>query len=641
MFFLNLTAGEFSALLGLLGGFITALYLLDRTKRKKVVSTLRFWVPGLSAEQRHSRKRMAEPWSLALQLVSLLLVLLAIAQLQWGTRERRGRDHVLLLDTSSWAGAKVSDGIAVDLEKRAAEQYLERLAAQDRVMLVRVDGLATPVTSFTSDRAQLLRALRESGAGYSALNIEQALSFARQAQSWSGGEQGEIVYIGPKLVSNSDVASQPIPNLRTISVPFKRENCGIRRIGVRRSDEDAKLWQATITLKNYGLQLHTVHLRAQFAGTTFTSRVFRLKPGEESGAEYNFSTDAAGQLVAEITPTDDLSSDNRAAVELPRSGLLRLAAYTNRPDVLRPLLEANHRLKVKFFSPAEYAIRPPADVMLLDQMTAARPPQMPSLWIEPPKEASPLPIKTVVNGAVIKSWNQDAALAAGLHAKAAGIPVAEVFQTFEADVPVGSISEGPTVVARPATEGRPKLAVIGFDPFRGQLRFEVTTPLLFANLLRWLSPESFRTVDAVAGRVGAATVTLDPSERADRIRVTDERGFAMPFTVRAQSLQVFASYPSIVHVSSDDRERVLSLTLPDVAEFEWKPAANSASGLPVPARFRPGAKDLWQWLALLGGVGWFIEWMLYGGRQVPIWRKPAPRRNGRPTPERERELVGK
>ncbi len=114
MFFLNLTAGEFLALFGALGGLIAALYLLDRTKRKKVVSTLRFWTAALTAEEQQSRKRMREPWSLVLQLVSLLLLLLAIAQLQWGTRERRGRDHVLLLDTSSWAAELTGRGTLLD-----------------------------------------------------------------------------------------------------------------------------------------------------------------------------------------------------------------------------------------------------------------------------------------------------------------------------------------------------------------------------------------------------------------------------------------------------------------------------------------------------------------------------------------------
>jgi von Willebrand factor type A domain/Aerotolerance regulator N-terminal len=641
MFFLNLTAGEFLALLGGLGGIITALYLLDRTKRKKVVSTLRFWVPAFSAEEQHKKKRMRDPWSLVLQLVSLLLLLLAIAQLQWGTREHRGRDQVVLLDTSSWAGAKGSGGSVLDLEKRMAKQYFGRLAAQDRVMLVRVDALATPVTPFTSDRTQLRTALNESVPGYSALNIEQALSFARHAQSWSGGEQGEIIYIGPKLVADGDAGLQTPRNLRTIAVPFVRENCGIRRIGVKRGDEDANSWEATITLKNYGSQPRTVHLRVAFAGTGFLPRVFRLNPGEESGAEYSFSTFTAGQLTAEMTPADNLSSDDRAALELPRSSALRVAVYTKRPDALGPLLEANHRLNIKFFSPLEYIARPAADIMLLDQMTPPREPQIPSLWIEPPKEGSPLPVRAVVNGAVIKSWRSDAALGAGLHAKAADIPVAEVFQAFDGDVPVGSLAEGPTVVARPSTDRRPKLAVMGFDPLSGQLRFEVTTPLLFANLLRWLSPEPFKTVDATAGRVGPASVMLDASERADRIRVTNERGFAVPFTVREHNVQLFASRPSIIHVTSDDRERLVSLTLPDVAELEWKPAANSASGLPAPAQFGRGATDVWRWLAVIAGLGLFIEWMLFGQRRLLAWRKSVDTSHRRPAPERQQELVEK
>ncbi|HEY3454294.1 MAG TPA: BatA domain-containing protein, partial [Bryobacteraceae bacterium] len=117
MFFLNLTAAEFFGLLAVLGGAITALYLLDRTKRKKIVSTLRFWVDANRVQDQRSRKRMREPWSLILQLLGLLLLLLAAAQLQWGSRERRGRDHVLLVDTSAWSAQRAGTGNLLDREK--------------------------------------------------------------------------------------------------------------------------------------------------------------------------------------------------------------------------------------------------------------------------------------------------------------------------------------------------------------------------------------------------------------------------------------------------------------------------------------------------------------------------------------------
>src|SRR5205823_2105837 len=134
MFFLNLTAGEFLTLLGALGAVITALYLLDRAKRKKIVSTLRFWRPALRVEERQARKRMHEPWSLVLQLLSLLLLLLSIAELRWGARERSGRDHVLLLDTSSWTAQRSLQGILLDREKKIAQRYIAGLSISDRVM---------------------------------------------------------------------------------------------------------------------------------------------------------------------------------------------------------------------------------------------------------------------------------------------------------------------------------------------------------------------------------------------------------------------------------------------------------------------------------------------------------------------------
>src|SRR6185437_9876788 len=166
MFFLNLTAVEFFILLGTLAGFIATLYLLDRMKRKKVVSTLRFWKPALTAEERQSRRKMRDPWSLILQILSLLLLLLAIAQLQWGVRQRRGRDHVLLLDTSAWTAQKLGQGTLLDSEKVLAGEYLSALGAPDRAMVVRADSLTIPATAFTFDHRPLERAIAESSSGF-------------------------------------------------------------------------------------------------------------------------------------------------------------------------------------------------------------------------------------------------------------------------------------------------------------------------------------------------------------------------------------------------------------------------------------------------------------------------------------------
>src|SRR5271166_6408870 len=101
MFFLNLSLPEFLAILGTLSATIVALYLLDRRRRKVRVATLRFFRTNDKPPEMKHRRKVQQPWSLLLQLLSLLLLLLAIAQLRFGSPDLTSRDHVLLLDSSA------------------------------------------------------------------------------------------------------------------------------------------------------------------------------------------------------------------------------------------------------------------------------------------------------------------------------------------------------------------------------------------------------------------------------------------------------------------------------------------------------------------------------------------------------------
>ena len=79
--FLNIGFGECLAIFGASAAVSVALYLLDRNRRKQVVSTLRFWVtPGLPSPVTRRRK-IQQPISLLLQLLGMLLLLLAIAEI--------------------------------------------------------------------------------------------------------------------------------------------------------------------------------------------------------------------------------------------------------------------------------------------------------------------------------------------------------------------------------------------------------------------------------------------------------------------------------------------------------------------------------------------------------------------------------
>src|SRR5438552_7479694 len=182
MFFQNLALPEFLALLGSLSGVVVALYLLDRMRKKHTVATLRFFTLTEKPPVLKHRRKLQQPWSLLLQLLSLLLLLLAIAQLRFGAQARSSHDHVLILDTSAWMAGRTGQTRLIDQARSAARNYVRALPSSDRVMILRADILPTPATLFESDRAKIQQAIDQTQPGAGTLNIQEALDFAEQAQ---------------------------------------------------------------------------------------------------------------------------------------------------------------------------------------------------------------------------------------------------------------------------------------------------------------------------------------------------------------------------------------------------------------------------------------------------------------------------
>jgi hypothetical protein len=101
MNFLNLGLGELLGLVGAISAGVVALYLLDRSKRRQIVATLRFWTAADVRTELKHRRRIQQPWSLLLQLIILALLLTAIADRSSVSSDATGSDHVIVLDTSA------------------------------------------------------------------------------------------------------------------------------------------------------------------------------------------------------------------------------------------------------------------------------------------------------------------------------------------------------------------------------------------------------------------------------------------------------------------------------------------------------------------------------------------------------------
>ena len=128
--------------------------------------------------------------------------------------------------------------------------------------------------------------------------------------------------------------------------------------------------------------------------------------------------------------------------------------------------------------------------MILDRFVPPQRPAADSIWIDPPAQGSPVPVRTRVE--------RRALLPLGLRIirrpractpRISSWIAPSVFEAGAGDGRVAEVDAGPVIVARP---GKPKIVVLGFHPALTGMRYELATPLLFANLLRWMSPEIFR-----------------------------------------------------------------------------------------------------------------------------------------------------
>ena len=624
---LNLTLGQFLVTFGGVAAVALALYLLDRTKKRHVVSTLRFWVtPGQPAPVSRNR-RIQQKVSFLMQLLGMLLLLLAIAEFQFGGGFNKHRDHVLVLDSSAWMSASLPGGAKgttlMDSARANALGWLRAVPPTDRVLVVRADGLATPVTAWETDHKKILRAILETTPGSTALNLSQNLEFARGMQERSGSDAGEIVYSGPGRISAREATSPNLPSMpafRVLAVDDAVENCGLRSVGARHSETKPGVWEVLVRARNYGRRPRTVSITLNYGHAPAGNHTLELPPGEDKETLFELSSRAAGILEARLylqgAPGDGFAADNYAALELPEQRTLHVIVYSDQPASLKPALESDPQVRAEFRPKTSYT--PENDgLVILDRFRPAIQPKGKSFWIDPPSDRSPIPIKERVDRPEGLRWIPDQALTQGLRARNSQIESTSVLQAVNDDIRVAEIDKGPVMIARG------DMLVSGFNPFAGSMRYELSVPILVGNILHWASPDTFRDVDVGTQSAGAVSSPLPTSVDRKTVQVLTETGSVLPFNIRDRAVQFFAGEPTRVRVLSGTNERVFSLTLPEMWDAKWTAPRDARKGIPAWNDSLRRNRVLWPWLALVG-IGLLVaEWILYGSYRLSRLQRVA------------------
>ncbi|MGH9591605.1 MAG: hypothetical protein ACRD5L_00830, partial [Bryobacteraceae bacterium] len=334
-----------------------------------------------------------------------------------------------------------------------------------------------------------------------------------------------------------------------------------------------------------------------------------LRPGADEQANFTYRERAAGTLEVRLNVKDAFPQDDRVVVELPPLVSSRVVIYSREPQSLRPLFAFNPQVEAVFEPPEKFDPNIKDGVVVLDRFTPPVAPRTSAIWIEPSVSGSPIPVRSKLNQVSLDKWHPETPLGAGLRTKDVTLESAETFVASSGDIVVAEAGGSPVVVAR---AGNPKQVVIGFLPSRPSMKYELATPLLIANILRWVMPGDYRRWEVQAGTVGTVTVPIEANTDPSEVHVLDESNRPLPFTLDADSLRFFSGAPGTVRVQTGDREMAYSLTLPDVAEVLWHAPAGVRTGIPRAAPSEAAATDLWPWLALLGGLGLLADWLLFG-----------------------------
>ncbi len=610
MEFLNLNLLQLLAAAGGISAFVVALYFLDRRRRRVVVSSLRFWHEARVERHPLPQKRIQQPWSLLLQLLGLLALLAALGDIRWTAGSLRALDHVLVLDTSSWMQARDANGLLLDRAKRQAIRWVRSLPPGDRVLLVLSDANPMPAGSFEEDPSMVEAAIERATAGPTALQLGEALGFARQMLS-TREAAGDILFVGSRWIAEEEIpaVTRELTNLRVIPVDAEWRNVYLDRVTLQPKERDAGGWTAYVSVGNRGPAAQ-VPIQLRFGGAPTAAATVRVPSDAVVTVPVDFRTGAAGWVDVRLDLADMVRADNFARVEVPRTSVVQVQVCTQSPARYASLFRANPGWNAIYRQDNPCAISPDAELLILDSVLPVGALTVPALWILPPTN-SPFASRTANLTASRVEWNPRSALALGLQAKDLALQSGLFLDRTEGDEVIAAVDGNAIAIARPS--GPPQVAW-AFQPLASDLRFEIATPLLFANSFRWLLPATSIPEELSVGSMGAVLLTDLEGQADEAPRVVDARGNALPVSKAADGWRFFAGNGGMYQVRQGQAERMVSLTLPQPPRSFWEPtpeqlvnAIPGSSGAEPPARW-------WVWLAAFGLLCLVADALLFDRR---------------------------
>jgi Ca-activated chloride channel homolog len=613
MNWLSLSPVEIAAAWAVLGAAALWLYLHHRRPQRRKVSTLRFWA-SVQAVSQPRRRKVREPWALIAQILFLLLILLALANPRWGITTA-GRSVVMILDTSIWSQAHPSGESAwIDQERTEALRVIDSLPASDRVLLLRAEGDAPPIVPFTTDHAELRRAISNVRTSGSAADIPRALEMARAAIA--GSSRSLLVYVGPGMLSDDQArsldefrASIATPDqygnqsqflVRLAGDGTTLDNRGITRLSLRRDAAQPDRWHLLTQLKNYSASKANVVLKLSVNGESLGEHNIALTPNELANTDNEFVWDKGGYLQAEISPPDALEADNRAVVNLPTFRTIHVAMYvggnSDFATNLLSVLSSNPYLETQIVLPG-MPLRSLPDVAIYQGTSLPAEPAFNSIFFLAG------PASSASRSVRVTQWNRQHPVTRWVRTHDISVRNPATLTALPTDAVLAYTDETPAkplILAREQNGHR--LLIVGFDPHNSNFPMESAFPLLMAGGMEWMT----HSVDEAADSVSTGELDLP----GPVTRVVAPSGRDVQFARTGAGVHLLALETGMYRVITASGETSIAINTPLLPAQRLNATSAETASVESEPRQIIGA-DLWRWPVLFAIVVLWLEWWLY------------------------------
>lgn len=663
-----IATGTIATVAAVLGGLLVLAYILKMRRRRFEVPFSMLWQRVLKEKEARSLWRHLKRWlSLLLLIVIVGLVILATLDPVLGGKSEEARSVVIIIDASA-SMKTVDEGpdgkqSRLDAAKEKTLLLLDGMSSGDSVMLMRMDGRATPLSRFQSDIPKLKRIVNDITATDTPAHLRSAMSAA--ADSLRARQKPHIYLVGDGAYAESDlhnfVWSAPavapkteadnsesfqerqlsVVDLSDIEVRYQPvgqavDNVGIIGFNVRRYISNKLNYEVYIEFQNFSKEPASRRLVLYNGDSEIDVQQIQLAPGEKSTRIYK---DLGGgdegilrasiETINEATP-DVFPLDDEAWALIPENKRQKVLLVSKDNLYLEAALLIFDHLDVDKVVPLEYARLVKSNE--LDSYDAAvfheytpevlPPSETHLLYFHPSGEHSPFPVASTLKSGRITSVSKT-------HPIMRWIEMDDVnfdgLQTFSVDRSKSEVSLAQSIrspIAAAKKDGRRKIAAFGFSMVGTDVMLRVAFPLLMVNTMDWFAgADSDLITTYTTGR--RARVPLDGTYGISEVEVLTPSGKVHKAPLSEGYATFFANEVG-VHTLTARQEGLdvatitLAANLSNIAESDVEPSADLLLGgkkleAPVPGT-ATYQQSIWLYLVLMVLLLMMVEWYTFNRR---------------------------